>query len=226
MKEYLYVKLLLYAYPKLGMLEESSRSSAEIKAALSFRTQCDAYTAAVKVADEVLMAERLRALAEAIGEIVEECTEGERFLLEYRYFRRKGELGSFAGKCPVRCTKRTYFRLQEYLLSKMAAKLAARGYTRERVIEEFGEYPPFRRVYRALKEGKERAVVLKRKRQEPGLCQKSSDGETRGFLPRRMSTAMARTARTAALTKSWCRRARSHRHFWQSLPPDGPQSPD
>ena len=205
MKEYLYVKLLLYAYPKLELLEESAESSAEIKAALSFRTQCDAFTAAVKVADEILMAQKLRALREALDGVVSECTEGERFLLEYRYFRRKAELlGRFAEERPVCCTRRTYFRLQSYLLSKVAALLARRGYTRERIIADFGGYPPFRRVYRALKEGRERAVVFKRKRQGLDLCQNSSAEAARGFLPRRTSATTARIASAAAQIATIC----------------------
>ncbi len=204
--EYLYVKLLLYAYPKLSLLEEAARSSAEIKAALSFRTYGDAFTVAEKVADEILIAERLRALRETMDEIVAECTDEERFLLEYKYFRRKAELAAgLAEKRPVSCSRRTYFRLQSSVLSKVAAMLWRRGYTRSRVIGEFGEYPPFRRVYRALKEGRERAVVVKRKSE--GLdfyTQNSSAGAVCELLPRKTSAAIASTARQAAQIATIC----------------------
>lgn len=205
MKDHLYVKLLLYAYPRLAVLEEAARSSAEIKAALSFRAQCDAFTAAVRVADEILIAERLRALKEALDGVVEECSGEERFLLEYKYFRRKAELAAaFAEMQPVCYSRRTYFRLQENLLSKIAAMLLRRGYDREQVAAQFGEYPPFRRVYRALKEGRECAVLRKRKRQELRFPDQNSSETACGRFPRMTSAPMASTARQAAQMAMIC----------------------
>ncbi len=205
MKEYCYVKLLLYAYPKLGMLAEAEQSSAEIKAALSYRAHCDAFTTAVQVADRVLMAERLRMLRETLKEIISEFTEEERFLFEYKYVRRKSErAGGEAEKHPIGCSIRTYFRLQQNLLAKVAAMLMRRGYTRKRLSEEFGTYSPFRRVYRALKEGREQAVIGKRRCIQLDFCQNSSDETGRGRFPRRMNTITASTASAAAQIATIC----------------------
>ena len=204
MKEYLYVKLLLYAYPKLEVLEDAERSSAEIAAALSFHARCDAYTSAVKVADRVLMARRLGLLCDTLEEIISACTEEERFLLEYKYFRRKAELAAEpAEKRLLGYSKRTYFRLQQNLLSKVAAMLRRRGYTRERVAEEFGEYPPFRRVYRALREGRERAVIKKRREGALEFTQNSSAGAGR-FFPLKTNAITASTASAAAQMATIC----------------------
>lgn len=201
MERFLYVKLLLYAFPRLERLEDSLRCSAENKALLSFRAQCDTFTLAAKIADMFLMADALCRLRGALSFAVNECTEEEKFLLEYKYFRRKKELSEFAGK-RLLCSRRTYFRHQSAVLSKMAALLARQGYTQREVVREFGGYPPFRKVYRALKEGAERRVVFARTEGAILFAQNSSAGE--GFLPLSTKKAIAAGTSTAAQIAAIC----------------------
>ncbi len=205
MEQYLYVKVLLYAYPKLPMLEEATRSGAEVQAALSFRAYGDAAALAEKIMEEILYANKLHLLALALDEAVGECGETEQFLLEYKYFRRKAVLRDRFSGMEIASSERNYYRLQNALLSKMAGLLARRGYTEKRFFEEFGAFAPFMRVYRALKAGKERAVVRKRTKQEIAFRrQNSSAAEDLGRLPRRTKTAIATSANTAAqITAIW-----------------------
>lgn len=207
MQDFLYVKVLLYAYPKLSMLEEAISSGAEVKALLSFRAQCDAFTLAEKIADDILMARRLGALREMLDEALEECTEEERFLFEYKYFRRRSELcGRFAEKRSLACSKRNYFRKQNAAFRKMTALLLCRGYTKERFILEFGGFSPFRRVYRALKKGRERLLVAKRRRSGLVFAQNSSEPERgAGLLPLRTRATIAINANPAAQITITCR---------------------
>ncbi len=166
MERYTYVKVLLYAYPKLDALAEAVAGGAEVKALLSFRMPADACRLAEKIAEEVVSAKRLSCLKSELEELWEGFSEEELFLLEYKYFRRKGELsGRFAGRT-LPFSERSYFRMQNALLQKVAARLIARGWTERRFFAEFGGFAPFVRVYRALKEGRERAVVFKRRRRE------------------------------------------------------------
>lgn len=154
MERYLYVKLYLYAYPRLSEMEEALLEGAEIKALLSFRTYGDAFTLSVKIADDILMARQLGALREALKKALANCSEEELFFLEYKYFRRKKVLeGRFAEKQAF-CSLRQYYRTQVALINRIAALLRVQGYDERSFFELFGSYPPFQRAYGALLKGK------------------------------------------------------------------------
>ena len=111
------------------------------------------------------LAESMRAclaLKEAADRAVDACTEEERFLLEYKYFRRRKELrGRFSG-AEVSCSERNYFRRQAALLRKMVSELGRRGWTERAFLEAFGAFAPFMRAFRALSEGQEGKLVAHR----------------------------------------------------------------
>ena len=86
---YEYVKVILYAYPKLDEIAEATERSGENKAALSYRTPGDTFAVALSVAEEFILAERIRALKTTVDEMLSGLNGEERFLLEYKYFRRK-----------------------------------------------------------------------------------------------------------------------------------------
>lgn len=162
MSGYEEVKTMLYAYPKLEMLAEAAEAAAEVKALLSFRAREDALGSAERVAEEILSGKRLRLLKNALDGVLEGLGGEELFLLEYKYFRRKDRLQECTEA--LSCSERSYFRKQNALLAKVAAELVRRGWTKARFFALFGGYPPFMRVYRALRAGRERAVVFKRVR--------------------------------------------------------------
>lgn len=168
MERYLYVKVLLYAYPRLNELSEAIADGAEVKALLSFRTD-DALRAAERVAEAIATANRLRLLKETLDEALGGCSEDELFLLEYKYFRRKSELkGRFSGYT-LSVSERSYFRMQNALLGKVGAALTLCGLTERAFFQTFGRFSPFMRVYRALSEGREHALVQKRKKRGIGF---------------------------------------------------------
>ena len=189
-EEFAYEKLILYAYPQLLTLAESSERSAENKALLSFRSYEAADVIACRIVEELKTAGELRILHAELKEMLPLFTDEERFLLEYKYFRRKKVLKQFGG-VTLACSERSYFRRQRALIEKVSRILKARGITEENFHLRFGAYEPFTRILLALKEGRERAVLAKRKRREVSF-QNSVTSSPRGeTLPRRSSTETA-----------------------------------
>ena len=199
-----YIKVLLYAYPKLDAIIGALADGAEIKALLSFRKPEDCLTIAQSIVEEIAAKERIAACKCALDEIVGSCSEAEQFLLEYKYFRRKRVLrGRFAGFC-LDCSERAYFRRQNALLLKVAEGLRLRGLDEDWFLRSFSAFPCFMRAWRAVASGRERVVV---KRHPPAelLFQKSSSGAGAGaFLPRMTSAAMAATETQRAQRKKIC----------------------
>lgn len=186
-----YVKTVLYVYPMLDALAEATRASAENKALLSYRYRGGAFEAALAVAEEYLLADRLDALRESVGEILACLDEDERFFLEYRYFRKKKEMRT------VCCSERNYYRRQRELLKKIAARLPLYGVTEDNFSESFGGSECMMRILRAVQEGKERAVPPKRRERTIGFQKSLSERSGTGLRPRATKTAMTTTAADA-----------------------------
>ena len=190
-----YIKVLLYAYPQLPAIAEAIETGVETKAMLSYRSHGDTLTLMEKLADDVLLAERLRILYAKLSIIIAELTDEEAYLLEYKYFRRREQLnGRFAGMT-LDCSERTFYRRQTKLLGRVVSKMLARGMTEEWFERDFSEFDFFVKIKRAIKGGRERAVVAKRTK--AGLCFQKSDESRDGGVrfPRKtnMATAIAET---------------------------------
>ncbi len=197
MKNNDYVKVLLYAYPRIDRLREAIECGVEIRALLSFRDRGDVFTLFEGLGGEIVTAKRLTLLEKMLKEIVDGCTQREKYLLEYKYFRRKELLRDEYTGYELECSERNYFRLQNLLLNKIAARLNEAGYDEKRFYEDFSDYAPFMRVLRAIREGKERMVVFKRIDRPIVFRQKSSCMGEGDFLPRRTNSAMANSAPAA-----------------------------
>lgn len=207
-----FAKVLLYAYPKLPQLAEAVSVGAMNKAMLSFRCREGALEAAERVAKEIFIKIGLEEVYGALTEILGSLGEEENFLLEYKYFRRKKLLKGYTGVFPA--SERSYFRRQNALLDKICFRLGLCGWTEKRFSETFGGFPPFMRLYRAIKEGRERLLSAKRERRgivfQNSVC---SSGGSEAFLPRRtnraMTTAAAQDAQITPISNA------------ESLPPEG-----
>ena len=64
MKGFEFVKVVLFGYPQLEKIADGVAAGAEVKATLSFRSWEDTAALTERIADEILLAERLRALRE------------------------------------------------------------------------------------------------------------------------------------------------------------------
>ncbi len=206
MNRFDYVKVLLYAYPKLDALAEAAGCGAEVKAFLSFRSEEDALVLAERIAEEIIMSKKLSLWKEELDLIFSQCSERELYLLEYKYFRRKEFLKGRFAEFSLEMSERSYFRMQNALLSSLAARFAAAGLTRGRFFREFSTYRPFMRVLAALSGGRERAVVFKRRKKQLALYQNSGNscGAGGDFLPRRTNKAITINAAAATQMMTIC----------------------
>lgn len=201
-----YVKVLLYAYPQLKELADAASSGAEVKAYLSFRCERDALSLAEEIAGDIVLSKKLSFLKKKLDWVVGGCTRRERYLLEYKYFRRKrilrGEFADFSlGLC-----ERSYFRLQCDLLHDIRQRFLKAGLTRERFLRDFSSFKPFMRVLRAVSGGRERTVVYKRRNKQLALFQNSENscGAGGDFLPRSTNSAITISAAAATQMMTIC----------------------
>lgn len=200
-----FVKVILYAYPKMGELEEAVSAAVFNKAALSYKDPRSTGETALDVVKEIRARMAVSSLRALVSSALRSLTEEEQYLLEYKYFRRKRELSERFGGMKLTCSARSYFRKQQALLNKLAAYFRFHGWTEENFLDRTGGL--FRRALAAVQSGRERALV--RQRKERMLAFQSSSG-TGGFLPRNTNTAIATAAAqarqtvtmTAALTSS------------------------
>lgn len=183
-------KVFLYAFPQLEGFSEALSAAAENKAVLSFRKE-KTLEAAAAVAEDLALAERLRALKEDVLRVLSILGERERALVGYKYFRegKSGDGFEFAN-----CSKRSYFRMQCALLRRVTAAFVALGWSDERFFEEFSGYPPFLCALRAVREGRDRVACA-----HPRYGSRSSEGEAR--FPRRTKTPIA-TAATSTMQQA------------------------
>ncbi len=209
MLQKIYVKVLLYAFPKMKELASAISAGAEVKATLSFRALGDTFAVAESVANEVLRAARLRKVHEDLSEIISRCTEEEQYLLEYKYFRRKKQLEGRFKERALSYSERSYYRRQSALLNKIAAAFCARGMSEGWFMNEFSDFPSFMRVYRFIVEGKEKSVVSRRKKSGVARAQKSDDSsrseENALFLPCSTKRAIATAETHSAHRKKICK---------------------
>lgn len=204
--DFLFVKVLLYAYPKLRAVAEAVSVGIENKAALSFRSSDSALTVAEKIMGEIVLRENIDCAADAIDKVLDALSEDELYCLEYKYFRRKRVLKERFGSFVPACSERNYYRKQAELLKRVFFLLTVQGWTETRFFEAFGEFGFFMKLYRALAGGKERALTQKRARRTINFQNSgcSSPCETGGFLPRSTKNATATAAaQTMQMTAIW-----------------------
>lgn len=186
-----YAKAILYVYPSMEALSEAAEEAARNKALLSYRSRFDAMHDLEEVAEEILLGERLRGLKGLLDKIFSRLSEEERFLLEYRYFRRKQALARFGDG--LACSERNYFRKQERLLRKIAARLALNGVTEEYFSEAFGKSVCLMKVYGAIVGGGEMKICARREKRTLRFYGSGFSGAGER-LPRATNTATTRTA--------------------------------
>lgn len=203
-------KVILYAYPHLGALAEASCVAAENKARLSFRARLDTIREMELVANELAVRLHLLQLERAVEKFVDACSHEERFLLEYRYFRRRKQLLSYK-EYVVPWSERTYYRRQSALLKKAAAFLSANGWSEEEYLAAFSDYQPFLRLERSIRSGRESAVVARREKcglafsvQKNCVARQKSFCSRGGCLPRSKITATAIAATHARTMTAIC----------------------
>lgn len=205
---YEYIKVLLYAYPKLEELSRAVAEGARVKAMLSFRGTEDTCSLAERIAEEMARSEQLLFLKRKMDVLLAFFTDEELFLLEYKYFRRRKVLRENYGEGEIGCSLRSYFRRQNALLKKISRIFPFFVMTEENFLREMRPFPSFIRMYNALLRGEERKVVGKRGatglRCRSRLLQNSAASGVDGRLPRRTNTAIAAAETPRAQRAATC----------------------
>lgn len=196
MNKFDHVEALLFLYPRAEMLAEAVREGARVRAALSYRSPRDTLSVMESIARDMQYAEHILRWKRAIDASLRPLSASERFLLEYKYFRRRRKLiGMEETAFPL--SERSYFRRQRELLEKLSVELNKRGYGREEFFCDFEGFSPLMRICSALGQGLERRLVERRNggrmRFKDDQNSSASGGEGERF-PRRMKNAMAATA--------------------------------
>ena len=194
-----YVKAILYVYPMMEALADAARGAAKNKALLSYRSGYDALHDLEAVAEEILLGDRLDGLKTVLDCILAGLSKEERFLLEYRYFRRKRELKKFGEE--LVCSERSYFRKQNRLLMKIASRLAAKGVTVSYFLKAFANSVCLMKVYGAIGNGKELKVCARREKRTLRFQGSKFSGGA-DFLPCATNTATTSTATAASVMRT------------------------
>lgn len=158
-----YQKVLLYAYPKLGRVAEDIGQIVLAKARASVMGKETALSCAEKLIGYNFLREQLLFLQGELDGLCAELTREERFLLEYKYFRRRRELAAYAD-LRLQYSERTYFRRQQRLARTVNALLLRRGLSEEWFFEAFSGVPFFMAALENVRAGGEGRMVDKRTR--------------------------------------------------------------
>lgn len=182
------IKAILYAYPKLRDVAEATEVAAENKALLSYKSPLDPLSDLTAVAEEYLLAARLRALCSLVESVLSSLNAEEKFLLEYKFFRRKTYLLAMEEESLPRCSVRSYFRRQNVLLQKLCLIFAEKGMDGKMFFEEFRGCDFLMRLYKKAERGEEQKITQRR----GSLYQNSARSVSAScFFPLRTNTATA-----------------------------------
>ena len=156
-----YQELILFLYPRLGRAAEDIGEVVEAKALASVSGRECAERCAERLLAYLHMRDCFLAVKAAVEEVAAALTEEERYLLEYKYFRRKPNLeGEFAGT-GLRCSLRTYYRKQERLARRVNALFLRAGLTEAWFAANLAGLPFFASALRCLR-ARRGALVDKR----------------------------------------------------------------
>ena len=152
-----YQKVLLYAYPKLGRVAEDIGQIVQAKARASVIGRESALSCAEKLIGYNFLRDQLLFLQGELESMFAKLTREEKFLLEYKYFRRKKELAAYAD-LQLSCSERTYFRRQQRLARTVNAELIRRGLTEEWFFEAFSGVSFFMSALESVRRAEGRMV--------------------------------------------------------------------
>ncbi len=190
-----YVKVILYAYPRLKGYADALDCSLENMAMLSFLSREGTLSVAEKMVEQMAISRALLLLEEELEGVLVTLSDRERLLLEYKYFRRKKGMEALEG-VQNDCSERSYFRRQNELLQKLGAIFVGRGWSEQWFMRTFGNYTPFMCALKNVREGKDR--TKKRNVQNS----KSSCAGGADFFPRRTRKRTATTDTPRATRKN------------------------
>ena len=166
-----YQEVILFLYPRLERAAEDIAQIVEAGALASVSGKESAERCAGRLLGYLQTRECFLAVRDAVDGMRAQLSEEERFLLEYKYFRRKGVLQGEFRSMDLDCSLRTYYRKQDRLARRMNALFLRAGLTETWFAETLGGLPFFASALRCLR-ARRGALVDKRARRELTLRRK------------------------------------------------------
>ena len=163
-KDYQIVSLLLY--PKLERLNEDIGKIVEAKAQASYTGKESAESCVQKILDYLYVRDCFAVLKERLDKILEGLSREEKYLLEYKYFRRTGVLQGEFADMRMDCVQRTYFRRQKRLEGKLGCLFLREGMDENWFAKAFGSVPYVAAALECVREKKVGGFVDKRTKAE------------------------------------------------------------
>ena len=121
-----YQKVLLFVYPRIGKIVRDIDGMVEAQACAVSGSE-SGERVAERIAGYICVKGSFLFLKERLEEMLSRLTKEERYMLEYKYFRRRKKLqGEFCG-FTLSYNERTYFRRQARLADKLNASLLREG---------------------------------------------------------------------------------------------------
>lgn len=171
-----YQKVMLLLYPKLERIAEDIRKIVNALACC-----CGAGEGAEKSVERVLDYIYVRgcflAMKAEMDEVLAQLCREERYLLEYKYFRRKQKLAGEFADLRMDCSERTYFRRQNRLADKFNALLLRRGLSEDWFMTTYSGVPYVMAALEKVRAGGEKSFCDKRVRRTVRFSDGSGKGE-------------------------------------------------
>jgi hypothetical protein len=163
-----YVKAALYAYPILLTVEKEYGQHIENMAVLSYRSEQSAENLIEKIADEILVKDKLIRLKGTLESVLKELSATERTLLGLRYFGLERKWKRFKEKTSERVYKpwseSRYFRMQTRLLKKVGERLALKGFNKAEFEKSYAQLELFEKILRYIEKKNECVMSVREKR--------------------------------------------------------------
>ena len=177
LKEYQAVILLLY--PRLRRVAEDIAQVVEAQAVSSFAGRESAEQCVERLLGYTQTRNVFLRLAERVEEVCSVLSREEKYLLEYKYFRRRKVLEEQYGDLCLHCSPRTYYRKQGRLSARVNALFVRAGMTQAWFDRELAPLPYIASAVRSLR-SRPGALVDKRARRELNIAEPSGTAAARG----------------------------------------------
>ncbi len=156
-----YQKLMLLLYPKLGRMAEDIKKMIESLAGVCGGNET-AEQSVQKILDYMYVRDCFIVLKAELDEVFVKLEREERYLLEYKYFRRKKVLSEEFADMQMNCSERTYFRRQNRLAEKINSLLMQSGLSEAWFNKTFSCVPYVMAALEKVRESGERGFLDKR----------------------------------------------------------------
>lgn len=156
-----YQKVMLFLYPRLDRLADSISEIVTARAVASGMDRSDTEAGIRRLIEYLNLRRGLLFLKNEMDGMLAELSEEERYLLEYKYFRRKKVLEKEFSGTVFPHSERTYFRRQKRLSAKLGGMFIRHGLD-EKFFSAFTDFPWMTAALERLKEEGERAFSDKR----------------------------------------------------------------